>query len=667
MPTFRARRVPRHTLRGRAEHDFGDDTTDDMRDETTDGAEDDAPIEPGGEPREPVASTPASAAFEALLDYLKRSRGLDLTGYKRPSLMRRVDKRMQTVGVADYAAYVDYLEVHPDEFREVFNVVLINVTGFFRDPDAWSYLASQVVPAILARRNDGAPVRVWSAGCATGEEAYTLAIVLAEAMGVEAFKARVKIYATDADEGALARARQAIYEEAQRRGLPVELRDRYFERTREGRFMFRVDVRRAVIFGRHDLTQDAPISRVDLLVCRNVLMYFNAETQFRILSRFAVGLTDGGVLFLGRAETLLSRTQLFTPLDLKRRMFVKVADPGLRERMRLMNDGRGSPDSVAPSADGGLREAAFDASPVAQVVVDGEGVVVAASAHARSLFSLHPSDIGRPLQDLELSYRPLELRSRIDELNRVRQPVTVAGVSWAVPGGEVRTCDVQFCGLGPEGGDPTLGVAINFVDTTGFTRLQRELEQSNHELETAYEELQSTNEELETTNEELQSTVEELETTNEELQSTNEELETMNEELQSTNEELHTINDDVRHHSSELERVNGLLEAILTSLPGGVVVLDRELRVTAWNGQSTELWGLRRDEALGRGFLTLDIGLPVDVVRQPIRRCLAGETSVARVTADATNRRGKAIRCEVTCLPLRDGDAEVRGVILIVE
>jgi two-component system CheB/CheR fusion protein len=625
------------------------------------------PREPRRRAPLPAPSPGQAAAFELLLEYLKRHRGLDLTGYKRASLMRRVDKRMQSLGVADYAAYVDHLEVHPDEFGELFNTVLINVTTFFRDPDAWAHLSAEVLPALLARKGSDEPVRVWSAGCATGEEAYTIAIALAEAMGVEAVKARVKIYATDADEGALAHARHAVYDEARLRNLPADLRDRYFDATRDGRFVFRADLRRAVIFGRHDLTQDAPISRADLLVCRNVLMYFNSEMQFRVLTRFALALTDGGVLFLGRAETLLSRTTLFAPVDLKRRMFTRAVDPGLRERLLLLaaDPARPAAAAAADERSDRLREAAFDASPVAQLVVSADGVVTAASERARTLFSLQASDVGRPLQDLELSYRPLELRSRIDELHRTRKPVTVAGVTWTAPGGEVRTCNVQFNALTSPGRDGAVaGVAITFTDTSGFTRLQRELEHSNQELETAYEELQSTNEELETTNEELQSTVEELETTNEELQSTNEELETMNEELQSTNEELQSINDEVRRRSEELEQLNLFLEAILTSLRGGVVVLDRELRVTAWNSQSAELWGLRAAEAVGRSFFALDIGLPAEAVRQPLRRCLEGESAVEYATADATNRRGRPIRCEITCLPLRGDRGSVSGVIL---
>jgi two-component system CheB/CheR fusion protein len=229
---------------------------------------------------------PASPSFEALLQYLKRTRGFDFANYKRAGLARRFEKRMQTVGMpdGDFAAYQDYLEVHPEEFAHLFNTILINVTGFFRDPTAWDYLAAVVVPEIVSKKRDGDPIRVWSAACASGEEAYSLAILFAEAMGTEAFCERVKIYATDVDEDALNTARQASYGPREIAGVSPPLLKKYFEPS-NGRFVFHKDMRRCVIFGRHDLFEDAPISRVDMLACRNALMYFNAEAQGRILTR----------------------------------------------------------------------------------------------------------------------------------------------------------------------------------------------------------------------------------------------------------------------------------------------------------------------------------------------------------------------------------------------
>ncbi len=173
--------------------------------------------------------TTPNPSFETLLAHLKEARAFDFTGYKRSSLVRRVDRRMAQVGITDYLDYLDFLQVHPDEFTALFNTILINVTSFFRDPDAWDFLQTECLPALLATRHPDAPVRVWSAGCASGEEAYTLAMVLAETLGPDQFRERVKIYATDVDDQGLAQARQGTYSERVVAGVPADLLARYFE------------------------------------------------------------------------------------------------------------------------------------------------------------------------------------------------------------------------------------------------------------------------------------------------------------------------------------------------------------------------------------------------------------------------------------------------------
>jgi two-component system CheB/CheR fusion protein len=602
----------------------------------------------------------------ALLDYLHRTHGLDLGGYKRGGLLRRLRKRMRAVSVPGFASYIDYLESHPTEHARLLDTILINVTAFFRDELPWDFLRDEVVPRLLEQKGAGDPIRVWCAGCATGEEAYTLAIVLAESLGDEAFRERVKIYATDLDEAALAHARLGAYPAAEAAELAPELVDRYFERRGE-QIVFRKELRRVIIFGRNDLLQDAPISRVDLLACRNTLMYFDAPAQARILARFHFALNEGGYLFLGRAETIQSHGTLFVPVDLRRRVFTKGATP-TPLRLRAVPTRPPVPRAAGgDSVEEALRAGAFDAGAVAQFVVDQAGRLLFVNARARGLFKLGTGDAGRPLQDLEVSYRPYELRSVIDEANASREPVTREAVPWRAPGGEQRWFDLVVTPLFAAGGAGA-GASVSFVDVTQLRLAQQQLEDSQTELETAYQELQSTNEELETTNEELHSTVEELETTNEELQSTNEELETMNEELQSTNEELQTINDELRQRSEELNQVNGFLESIFTSLRSGVVVLDRALRVLVWNRQAEDLWGVRAEEAEHAHFLNLDIGLPVAQLTQPIRAALAGDLEGSEAELPATNRRGRAIVCRTRVLPLVSRASESpQGVIVLMD
>ena len=604
--------------------------------------------------------------FEALLQFLQQQRGLDFTGYKRPSLLRRVARRMQLVGIDGFDDYVEFLEVHPEEFEQLFNAILINVTSFFRDDGAWEYLRKETIPQLLDHKADHDLVRIWSAGCASGQEAYSLAMSFAEAMGREAFRERVKIYGTDADEEALNHARLGAYSAKEVEGVEPALVQRYFEQA-NGRFVFRPDLRRAVIFGRHNLVQDAPISRLDLLVCRNTLMYFNAEAQSRILQRFHFALNGAGegngYLFLGRAEMLLSQNSLFTPLNLKCRIFAKVPQAGV-PAARLPANGNGNGIEIMRNVR--LRELALDESPVARIVVESNGTLAMANHRARVLFTINPKDIGRRLQDLEISYRPLELRSLIEQAYAERRSVTHTSVERRFQGGEPQYFDVVVAPLFDDATNP-LGVGITFLDVTRYSSMAGELQRSREEIQTTSEELQSSNEELETTNEELQSSNEELETTNEELQSTNEELETMNEELQSTNEELQTVNEELRQRTDEMNTLNAFLESVLTGLRAAAVVVNQNMNVLIWNKRAEDLWGLRADEVQGRSLLNLDIGLPVAPLAGVIRPCLDGEVAHQQTTLDAVNRRGKKIKCKVTCSPLITSSGKREGVILLME
>lgn len=602
--------------------------------------------------------------FEALLRYMRDSRGFDFTGYKRTSLMRRVRHRMDQAGYETFEEYLDVLQASSDEFAALFNTILINVTDFFRDPAAWDFLAEEVVPSMLAERGPNDPIRVWSAGCASGQEAYTLAMVLADALGPDAFRQRVKIYATDVDEEALTEARAATYDAKSVESIPTDKLHRYFEHV-GGRYIFRKDLRRAVIFGRNDLVKDAPISRVDLLVCRNALMYLNAETQRNVLSRLHFALAPQGTLFLGHAEMLLSHSDRFTPLNLKQRIFRKTAGSerpvGRAEAAAATFDRQGDLPGLDP-----VRELAFRASPVPQIVVTGDDTVAMINQQAEATFGLSARDIGRLLRDLEVSYRPIELRTYLEQAKVERRSALIQDVQWQRAGADAVWFEIHINPL-VDTDNGLLGVSIVFFDVTATRALLDKVVQTNRQLEAAYEELQSTNEELETTNEELQSTVEELETTNEELQSTNEELETMNEELQSTNDELHTINEALRERSVELDKAESFLDSLVNSVNHGLVVVDREMRVAVWNRGCEEMWGLRADETTGALLSSLDIGLPLAELKPLIGKAFVDSDTTGEVIVDAVNRRGRATQVRVTCTAFRSAEDTVNGALLLME
>jgi two-component system CheB/CheR fusion protein len=611
------------------------------------------------------ASDEHDPVLEDLLVFIRDSRGFDFTGYKRTSLTRRIRKRMQEVGLPEYMDYRDRLESSAEEFGYLFNTILINVTSFFRDGEAWSFLQREVIPELLARSAPDEEIRVWSAGCASGEEAYSLAMVFAEALGIEETTRRVKIYGTDVDEEALQFGRAGVYPVRALETLPDDLRDRYFEQH-GAQYAFRPDLRRRVIFGRHDITGDAPISRLDLLTCRNTLMYFNVETQSQVIDRFHFALRENGYMFLGKAEMLLSDGERFEVISMRQRIFRRRPDVGTHRYapvpIKIGIDTGGETREVTKKRQ--LRDLALESVPNAILAVDADGSITLVNTQMRSMFGLTSRDLGRPFSDLEISYRPIELRSLIEQAYSERRQVRVSSAERTLGQDEVQYLDILIQPLWQSDGTPS-GVMVIFADSTASTRLQLEVKRNQEELDAAYEELQSTNEELETTNEELQSSIEELETTNEELQSTNEELETTNEELQSGNEELETMNEEMRVRTAELDEARSFLEGVLSSIAAGVVVLDAGLAVRSWNRGAQELWGLRADEVRGQPFFGLDFGLPTDRASEMVQECLASGRRTGPTQIGAVNRIGRSIVCMVTCSPLNGTGGE--GVVLLME
>ena len=606
------------------------------------------------------------STLEDLLAFIRDARGFDFTGYKRSSLARRIRKRMHEAGSSDFVEYRDRLESSAEEFGLLFNTILINVTGFFRDTETWTFLQREVMPELLSDIDPNREIRVWSAGCASGEEAYSLVIAFSEALGVEETAKRVKIYGTDIDDEALRDARIGLYSAKALEALPAQMRDKYFEQNGT-QFSFRPDLRRRVIFGRHDITRDAPISRLDLLVCRNTLMYFNVETQSQVIDRFHFALRERGYLFLGKAEMLLSDAERFEVVSMRQRIFRRRPGAAVPryQSMPIRLDSIGTPEMREVGRKRQLRDLAVESAPFAAIGIDTDGNVVLINSQMRNMFGITSRDIGRQFQDLEISYRPVELRSLIERAYAEHRVVRVSAVERQTAPGETQYMDIHIQPLWASDG-LSAGVILMFIDTSIATRLQLEVKRNREELDTAHEELQSTNEELETTNEELQSSIEELETTNEELQSTNEELETTNEELQSGNEELETMNEEMRIRTAELDEARTFLEGVLSSVAAGVVVLDADLTVRSWNKGAEELWGLRDGEVGNQPFFQLDFGLPTEEVRGIVNECLATSRRTGPAQVAAINRIGRTITCTVTCSPLK-GNSDGEGAVLLME
>ncbi|AFY85805.1 CheR family methyltransferase [Chroococcidiopsis thermalis] len=452
--------------------------------------------------------------FEALLDYLKRNQSCDFTGYKRPTLMRRFSCRMQQLHIERYQDYLQYLQSHSQEWIELLDSILINVSSFFRDREAWDYLASDIVPQIIASKQPDEPIRVWSAGCASGQEVYSLLILFAEALGIESCLQRVQLYATDVDKVALQQARQAVYRANEVKGLAPDLLKKYFEPTEQG-YAFDRRLRRRVICGCNNLAEDAPMSKIDLLACRNTLMYFNPDIQARILVRFHFALKNNGFLFLGKHETLTAQRPIFMLENIKHRIYIKGLHLELGDRLSITPKFRLKEASDSLVSQLCFWQAAFETSPFAQLSVDLNNRLVAANEQANFLFRLTLSDWSLPFSEL-LPGKLVSSHVAIGKFYCDRRPVNLKNIKWITSEG-TKYLDIFIAPVFSTNND-LLGVNLTFIDVSDRQQIIEKLEYKYSELARVSETCQETKTALDTTRIELEETQKELEALHQEIQ-----------------------------------------------------------------------------------------------------------------------------------------------------
>ncbi|MEO8970918.1 MAG: CheR family methyltransferase [Ktedonobacteraceae bacterium] len=580
--------------------------------------------------------------LHSILERINHQASVDFRPYKTSTILRRIGRRMTVTHCKTMHDYLEYLRVHPDEVGELVKAFLINVTQFFRDMDAFMYLKNEILPRLIEQaRSQDRVLRFWTAGCSTGEEPYSLAMLLTEALDMELPDWNIKVFATDVDESAITFARRGIYSENLLKNVPPEYRERFFERVDHG-YRIEKSLRQMVIFGHQDLSRSAPFPRIDLVMCRNVLIYFTPELQNYVLNQFAFSLGNDGFLFLGKAETVRPNQSYYELINKSWKVYhCKGNALGLAHRQnvserRMLQVERqngssykamknGPTDAEPPPLAlelGQLRhfsELLLRFLPVGVIVIDRNYHIITANGAGRRLLGMR--DITND-QDFLHSARGIpytEVRNAIDAVFRERTTVTLPEVELdsVAAGGTHRFVFLSIVLMQFEPGTPDVA-AISVTDVTEQVQTQRQLEAAqaeqsqlmgelatankrlndvNKELLDANEELQVANEELVLTHEELQATIEEFETTNEELQATNEELETSNEELQATNEELETTNDELRARTGELQEMSNMLESERVRLaemvelaPFYIIVLrGPELIVEAYNPRYAEL------------------------------------------------------------------------------
>ncbi|MEG3438321.1 CheR family methyltransferase [Pannus brasiliensis CCIBt3594] len=396
--------------------------------------------------------------LEAVLAYLKRERGCDWTGYKRSTLLRRFRQRMRALQIETYSDYLQYLQQNPDEYSALLDEVLINFTGFFRDADAWDYLDGEIIPRVIAGKRPDEPIRIWSAGCATGEEIYSLSILFAEALGIEACCQRVRGYATDVDEAAISRAREGVYREREIAPIPEDMLAKYFTRSERG-YVFHDRLRRAIVFDRHDLTRDAPLPRIDLLVCRNTLIYFRPEIQDSLFRGFYRSLNPSGYLFLGKSELFIDREPIFQPFALGHRVYRKGMAPEWEDRPTSIPPVTPEIDRTFPRDD--FWRTAFESLPIAQLAIDRDGRLLDANPRAKRLFGLTSDDRGRPFSELAPG-RLIASRMRWKTFYRLHRPSALRGIEWKTPR-KTRYFDISIAPVF-NASKQSIGVTVAFLD-----------------------------------------------------------------------------------------------------------------------------------------------------------------------------------------------------------
>lgn len=543
-----------------------------------------------------------------VLAILRTRTKLDFRCYRKRMLARRLERRMGLSQISQIGDYLAFLREHPDEVKQLSRDLLISVTNFFRDPEAFQTLETEVIAPLVRAKEPDAPLRVWSAGCATGEEAYSLGILIREQLAAAQKNCPVQIFATDVDENALEVARQGIYPEGISTDVSPARLARFFTR-KDDAYQVGKQLRETVIFARQNLINDPPFSKLDLIVCRNVLIYLEPDVQKKVISLLHFALNERGFLFLGPSETIGRHLDLFEPVSKKHRIFRRI---GPLRFDRIEVPVTTTIDAIVPARrsipTSTTRPVSF-ADVTQRLLLDQFApAAVLINRKYEILYFFGPTDrylavpAGEPTLDLILMARDGlrgKLRAAVHKAVRENGPVTLADVQ-VKRNGDSRAAIVTIRPVqGPHGDDGLLLVTFQDSDREPSPARPPEsaaeeslVRQMEYELKATKEDLQSAIEELESSNEQLKISNEEVMSMNEELQSANEELETSKEELQSLNEELTTVNNQLLDKVSDLEAANNDMANLLNCTDVAILFLDNQLRIKRFTPPATRLFNL---------------------------------------------------------------------------
>ena len=628
---------------------------------------------------EVVLDDKAQSALEKVVILLRAHTGHDFSLYKRNTLYRRIERRMGIHQIDKMTGYVRYLQENPQEQDLLFKELLIGVTAFFRDPAEWDKLGKQALPALLATRTPGHALRAWIPGCSTGEEAYSLAMAFKET--VEKIKPKrdfaLQIFATDLDRDAIGKARQGLFPLIIASTVTPERLSRFFSKEEHG-YRVRKEIREMVIFAPQDLIMDPPFTKLDILNCRNVLIYLAPEVQKKLIPLFHYSLNPGGLLFLGSAETIGNFTNLFTPLGGKSRLYRRTEADLRAEPVEFPSSFSAPPAAdreklhPVPIPPGSLQTLADQLilqrfSPPA-VLANDKGDILYISGRTGKYLEPAAGKANWNIFAMARDGLRHELAGAFQKVLREKGNVSLSGIKIEAngigPGVDVTLRMLDEAG--PLQGlvmivfidAPTPGVAPEVAQNPKAKARKAGLTEAERELLRVRAEARATHEEMQTSQEELRSTNEELQSTNEELQSTNEELTTSKEEMQSMNEELQTLNTELQSKMDELSRTSNDMKNLLDSTDIATLFLDKDLNVRRYTPQVTQIVKLIPGD-VGRPItdLVTDLKYPAMAkdVREVLRTLISTEKSVA--TSD-----GRWFMVRI--MPYRTLDDRIDGVVI---
>ena len=582
-----------------------------------------ASAEPSAEPE--AEPWPESTPLQRIFRLLQQRTGHDFSLYKHSSLQRRIERRMAIHRVATLTHYADFLQRNPQEIDLLFKEVLIGVTSFFRDSAVWEYLADTTLPEMLARQKGEHHLRAWVVGCSTGEEAYSLAMVFTEALEVlpRPHGLTLQIFASDLSPDAIATARRGHYPADISKNVSAERLSRFFTARANG-YQINRDIRDLVLFAQQDVVLDPPFTRLDMISCRNLLIYFDQSLQRKLIPLFHYSLRAGGILLLGSSETVGRYTQLFAPLEPKLRLYLRqdnVQNRDIRLPFKslppLARTAKETPVSHSPSSShlhDSLQAAAdqvlLQLYAPAAVVVNGEGDIVYISGSTGKYLEPAAGKANWNFYAMVREGLRGPIASALRKAAKQSEPEHLHNLKVPLPGGATQCVDVTVQELR----EPTAlkGMMIIVFRDTGLADKQRgktaTRQTHSKELKQYQDEIQTLREENHASQEELQSANEELQSTNEELQSTNEELTTSKEEMQSMNEELQTINAEMQKKLDDLALAQSDMQNLLNSIDIAIVFLDQNLNVRRYTDRASKIINIRESD-VGRPLSDLTTSL----------------------------------------------------------